>query len=191
MARSRFRMPALAFLVACAVPSGASAATLGGVTAPLPGAARTTGPIVLKGQPGPTVSGRRGVLIGGVGYAPAKAPDAVKHVIWAANKLRHKPYKWGGGHGSFGDSGYDCSGSVSYALHGGGLLDSPLDSRGFMRWGKGGAGRWITVYATDGHAYMIVAGLRFDTSGAGEHGPRWRPEPPWERNFRARHPAGL
>jgi hypothetical protein len=191
MVRNRFSLPALAIAVACALPSGASAATLGGVTAPVPGAARTTGPVVLKGQPGPTVSGKRGILIGGVGYAPSKAPAAVKRVIWAANKIRHKPYKWGGGHGSWSDSGYDCSGSVSYALHGGGLLDSPLDSRGFMRWGKGGSGRWITVYATDGHAYMIVAGLRFDTSGAGEHGPRWRPEPPWERGFKARHPAGL
>ena len=184
-------MPAIALAAACALAPAASADTLGGVTPPTSGASRATGPIVISGQPGPTVSGRQAVLIGNKAYAPSKAPDAVKSVVWAANKIRHKPYKWGGGHGRWSDSGYDCSGSVSYALHGGGLLDSPLDSRGFMRWADSGAGRWITVYATNGHAYMTVAGLRFDTSGAGEHGPRWRPEPPWERNFTARHPAGL
>jgi hypothetical protein len=137
------------------------------------------------------VSGSLAVLRGGVAYAPTKAPDVVKRVIWAANKLRHKPYKWGGGHGTWNDSGYDCSGSVSYALHGAGLLSSPLVSGAFMSWGSAGTGRWITVYATAGHAYMIVAGLRFDTSGAGESGPRWRADAPWERHFTARHPSGL
>ena len=169
----------------------ASADTLYGQSAVGGVVAHTTGPVVLANRRGPEVSGKRGMIIRGVGYAPSQAPAEVKAVIWAANKIRHKPYKWGGGHGSWNDSGYDCSGSVSYALHGGGLLSSPLDSRGFMHWGEPGAGRWITVYATDGHAYMMVAGLRFDTSGAGESGPRWRPEPAWERGFTARHPAGL
>jgi cell wall-associated NlpC family hydrolase len=178
-------------VAALALAPAASADTLGGVTLPPSGGVRTTGPTVLSGQPGPTVSGRRGVLIGDRAYAPSKAPTAVKRVIWAANRIRHKPYKWGGGHGSWNDSGYDCSGAVSYALHGGGLLASPLDSRGFMRWGSAGPGRWITVYARDGHAWMIVAGLQFNTSGAGEHGPRWRPEPPRTAGFVARHPAGL
>jgi hypothetical protein len=115
----------------------------------------------------------------------------VKQVIWASNKIRRKPYKWGGGHSTWNDTGYDCSGSVSYALHGGGLLAAPLDSRGFMRWGQAGAGAWITVYASNGHAYMVVAGLRFDTSGAGGSGPRWRTDRPWERRFKQRHAAGL
>jgi hypothetical protein len=191
MARIRFCTSAIALVCACAFAPAASATTYGGVVAPVSGGVKATGAAVVQGQKGPTVSGTRGAIIGGVGYAPSKAPYKVKRVIWAANEIRHKPYKWGGGHGSWKDSGYDCSGAVSYALHGGGLLDYALDSRGFMRWGDSGAGRWITVYASDGHAYMVVAGMRFDTSGAGEHGPRWRPEPPWERHFKARHPAGL
>jgi hypothetical protein len=191
MARIRFCTPLIAFIAACGLAPVAAADTYGGAVAPVSGGASTTGGAVVQGQKGPTVSGTRGAIIGGVGYAPSKAPYKVKRVIWAANKIRHKPYKWGGGHGSWKDSGYDCSGAVSYALHGAGLLDSALDSRGFMRWADSGSGRWITVYASDGHAYMIVAGMRFDTSGAGEHGPRWRPEPPWERHFKARHPAGL
>jgi hypothetical protein len=185
----------LVFLLALAVvlgaAPGAAADTLGGVVLPPAGGSRTTGPIVLGGQPGPTVSGKLGVLIGDKAYAPAKAPLTVKRVIWAANRIRHKPYKWGGGHGSWTDSGYDCSGSVSYALHGGGLLSSPLDSRGFMRWGSSGPGRWITVYARDGHAFMVVAGLQFNTSGAGEHGPRWRLGSVPAGGMVPRHPSGL
>ena len=92
-------------------------------------------------------------------------------MIEAANEINDTPYVWGGGHGSFTSSGYDCSGAVSYALHGGGLLFDPLDSGGFTGWGSPGAGNWITVYANFGHAYMYVAGLRWDTSGGA--GPRW------------------
>ncbi|MEA2397646.1 MAG: hypothetical protein QOK25_1202 [Thermoleophilaceae bacterium] len=150
-----------------------------------------TGPSILPGRPGPEVAGTRAVVVRGVAYAPSRAPLAVKMTIWAANKIRHKPYKWGGGHARWNDSGYDCSGSVSYALHGGGLIDYTLASTGFMRWGDRGAGRWISVYASKTHTFMIVAGLRFDTSGAGESGPRWRLEPRWERNFKVRHPTGL
>jgi hypothetical protein len=181
----------LALIASGLTAPAASADTLYGQSAVGGVVAQTTGPIVVANKRGPEVSGRRGVIIRGVGYAPSKAPDQVKAVIWAANRLRHKPYKWGGGHGRWKDSGYDCSGAVSYALHGGGLLDYSLASGGFMKWGARGEGKWITVYATTGHAYMIVAGIRFDTSGAGQRGPRWRPEPPWERHFKARHPVGF
>ncbi len=122
--------------------------------------------------------------------APASAPQAVKEVISAANSIATTPYIWGGGHGSFESSGYDCSGSVSFALHGAGLLESPLDSTGLETWGEPGPGRWITVYANASHAWMVVAGISFDTSGGA--GPRWHD--PWATSpegFIARHPAGL
>lgn len=122
--------------------------------------------------------------------APASAPQAVKDVVSAANSIATTPYIWGGGHGSFESSGYDCSGSVSFALHGAGLLESPLDSTGLETWGEPGPGRWITVYANSGHAWMVVAGISFDTSGGA--GPRWHD--PWASSpegFIARHPAGL
>jgi hypothetical protein len=125
---------------------------------------------------------------------PNNAPPQVKRAIAAANKITRKPYRYGGGHGRWNDSGYDCSGSVSYALHGGGLLRSPLDSSAFMRWGRGGRGRWITVYANRGHAYAIIAGLRFDTSSAGAgggSGPRWRNKGRSSRGYVARHPSGF
>jgi peptidoglycan hydrolase CwlO-like protein len=120
---------------------------------------------------------------------PAAAPPAVQATIEAANAIATTPYIWGGGHGSFESSGYDCSGSVSYALHGGGFLDSPLDSTGLTTWGEAGPGQWITVYGNSGHAWMTIAGLAFDTSGGA--GPRWHPEmvsAPEE--FIARHPSG-
>jgi septal ring factor EnvC (AmiA/AmiB activator) len=122
--------------------------------------------------------------------APASAPQAVKDVVSAANSIATTPYIWGGGHGSFESSGYDCSGSVSFALHGASLLESPLDSTGLETWGEPGPGRWITVYANSGHAWMVVAGISFDTSGGA--GPRWHD--PWATSpegFIARHPAGL
>ena len=190
----RLRTLAFAFAFALAAitaaPAGASAATLDGVSPVPSGVSKARSWIVSSGNH-PVVRGSRGVVIRGRAYAPSRAPYQVKLVIWSANQIRHKPYKWGGGHGTWNDSGYDCSGSVSYALHGGGLLSYPLDSRGFMHWGDPGHGRWITVYATNGHAYMNVAGLRFDTAGAGESGPRWRLEPPWEHGFWVRHPPGL
>ena len=124
----------------------------------------------------------------GTATAPAGAPAAVKATIAAANAISDTPYVWGGGHGSFESAGYDCSGSVSYALHGGGFLSSPLDSTGFMTWGEGGPGNWITVYSNPGHAYIVVAGLRFDTSGGA--GPRWQTEPRDPAGFVATHPPG-
>jgi septal ring factor EnvC (AmiA/AmiB activator) len=122
--------------------------------------------------------------------APASAPQAVKDVISAGNAIATTPYIWGGGHGSFESEGYDCSGAVSYALHGGGLIESPLDSTGLETWGEPGPGQWITVYANSGHAWMVVAGIAFDTVGG--PGPRWHD--PWvdsPEGFIARHPAGL
>lgn len=123
--------------------------------------------------------------------APVGAPPEVADAIAAANRLTRKPYKWGGGHGRWKDSGYDCSGTISYVLHAAGLLDTPRDSTGFMSFGDRGKGDWITVYAHGGHAYVVIAGLRFDTSGEGEDGPRWRPEPRRGGGFVKRHPVGL
>jgi hypothetical protein len=142
----------------------------------------------------PTVPGKRAVLRNGVAYAPSNAPDSVKSAIWAANKIRHKPYVWGGGHGSFNDSGYDCSGTVSYALHQGGLLGAPIASSDFLRYGDRGRGRWITIYARHGHTFAVIAGLRLDTtdfSYGGDIGPRWHNDGRDTRGFDARHPAGL
>ena len=121
--------------------------------------------------------------------APASAPQAVKDAIAAANSIATTPYIWGGGHGSFESSGYDCSGAVSFALHGGGFLESPLDSTGLETWGEPGPGQWITVYANAEHAWMVIAGIAFDTVGG--PGPRWHN--PWvdsPEGFVARHPAG-
>ena len=115
----------------------------------------------------------------------------VARVIRAADRIATTPYKYGGGHASFDDTGYDCSGSVSYALHGGGLLSSPLDSSGFMTWGAPGKGRRITIYANPGHAYMVVDGRRFDTTGRAETGSRWQPSGRSSQGYVVRHPPGL
>lgn len=128
---------------------------------------------------------------GRTAVAPASAPQEVKDVIAAANRITRKPYRYGGGHGGWEDSGYDCSGAVSYALHGADLIDAPMDSTGLMSWGEPGAGEWITVYAKGSHAYVVIAGLRFDTSGAGEEGPRWREEKASTSGYAVRHPDGL
>lgn len=135
---------------------------------------------------------RKARLINGKAYAPASAPTRVKRVINWANRIRNKPYRWGGGHGRFFDSGYDCSGSVSFALRGGRFVAYPLASTGYMRWKRRGKGKWITVYSNRNHAYMIVAGLRFDTSMTPGNGPGWskslRSTP---GRFSARHPGGF
>src|SRR5215217_1003277 len=125
--------------------------------------------------------------------APASAPEVVKAVIAAGNKIIDKPYKYGGGHGRWEDSGYDCSGSMSYALHGGGLLDQALTSSGFSSWGKAGKGAWITTYGSGGHSYMVVAGLRFDTgyNDGDSDGPDWSTRMRPASGYTARHPAGL
>ena len=137
-------------------------------------------------------TGRRArVLPDGMAVAPRNAPAVVKRVILAGNEIARLPYKWGGGHGAWRDSGYDCSGSVSFALAGAGLLDRPLTSGEFMSWGDAGPGRWITLYANSGHIFMVVAGLRFDTSGQGRAGTRWQAAARPVAGFAVRHPPGL
>ena len=127
----------------------------------------------------------------GIAHAPAGAPRAVKAAIAAGTKIQGKPYEWGGGHGKWESRGYDCSGTVSYVLHAGGLLQTPLVSGAFARsFGLRGKGRWITVYANGGHAFMFIAGLRLDTSGPGESGPRWRATKRSNAGYVARHPRG-
>jgi cell wall-associated NlpC family hydrolase len=127
----------------------------------------------------------------GLAVAPASAPEEVQEIIAAGNKIATKPYRYGGGHGRWRDSGYDCSGSISYALHGAGLLASPLDSTGFMSWGERGEGEWVSIYANAGHAYMTVAVLRFDTSSSKRSGSRWSETTRSARGYRVRHPEGL
>jgi hypothetical protein len=142
----------------------------------------------------PTVAGKRAVLRNGIAYAPSRAPENVRNAIWAANTLRRKPYVWGGGHGSFSDYGYDCSGSVSYALHGAGLLASPMPSSDLMCYGERGRGRWITIYSRPGHTFAVIAGLRLDTTDlgrGGDVGPRWYVDGRDTRGYVARHPAGF
>ena len=143
---------------------------------------------------GPTVAGSRAVLRGGIVYAPARAPQSVKNAIWAANDLRRKPYAWGGGHGSFQDRGYDCSGTVSYALRGSGAIAAPLSSSELMRYGERGRGRWFTIYARRGHTFAVIAGLRLDTTdfqNGGNTGPRWHVDMRDTHGYVARHPAGM
>lgn len=130
--------------------------------------------------------GRRRSAAGGM-------PIAVARAIGAANRIARHPYRYGGGHGSFSDSGYDCSGSISYVLHGGGLLGRPRDSSEFMSWGSPGPGRWITIYAHAGHAYMTIRTrnglLRYDTSGM-DDGSRWDGDLRSSAGYTVRHPTG-
>ncbi len=134
---------------------------------------------------------RARVLPDGTAVAPESAPEPVKRVILAANQIAKFPYKWGGGHGAWRDNGYDCSGSVSFALAGAGLLDQPLTSGLLAGYGRPGPGRWITIYANSGHVFMVVAGLRFDTSGQGRAGTRWQEEDVSTGGFAVRHVPGL
>ena len=132
-------------------------------------------------------------LVGSKAIAPRSAPPEVKAMIDAANHIRHKPYVWGGGHRRWRSRGYDCSGSVSYVLHRAGLLDYPLDSTGFMHWGKHGRSGWVTIYASHRHAFMVIAGLRWDTSfitDGDRSGPGWSETMRPHKGFRVRHPAG-
>jgi len=144
-----------------------------------------------------TVPGAKAKLLkSGMAVAPAGAPDVVINAIAAGNAIRKMPYRYGGGHQSFSDTGYDCSGAVSYVLNGAGLLDTPMHSGLFMSsWGMPGKGAWITVFANKGHAYMVVAGLRYDTSAVGEpvrrgSGPRWRATKRKPKGYVIRHYVG-
>jgi hypothetical protein len=178
-----------ALFIAIALPSLAQAANRGGLTAyeyeptePTEGESEET-----TGEAG------RALLLNGRAIAPANAPTAVRQVIAAANEIRLTPYIWGGGHGRWWDRGYDCSGAVSFALHGGRLMSLPLTSGSMTAWGAPGRGRWITIYANASHAYAVIAGLRWDTAGdEDESGPRWHESllAAAGGRFVARHPIG-
>ena len=178
-------------VLALAVPAGAAAQTGGATYSPPPPPAK------------------RAKIVNGIAIPPASAPVRVKRAIAAANRIVTKPYLYGGGHKMYPrgvsasrvklDRGYDCSGTISFALYGGRFLRSPLDSSSFMRWGRRGKGRWITVYTNPGHAYVVIAGLRLDTSGGDRQsaeerrsgrGPRWRKYSRSSSGFTARHPKG-
>jgi cell wall-associated NlpC family hydrolase len=165
-------------------PGQASGATGGAAVAATAGA-----------KPDLLVPGSLARYVNGLAAAPMSAPAVVQQVIWAGNQIIGLPYIFGGGHASFISPGYDCSGTVSFALHGGDLLQTPEDSSEFEVWGSHGAGRWLAIFANGGHAYMTVAGLRLDTSAAddpsNQQGPRWRPLRPENAGFVVRHPLGL
>jgi cell wall-associated NlpC family hydrolase len=166
-------------------PTGQVEGTTGGMPV---GTAADTKPQLL-------VPGTMARYVNGLAAAPMSVPAAVQEIIWAGNELIGLPYIYGGGHASFISPGYDCSGTVSFALHGANLLQTPEDSSEFEVWGSHGAGRWVTIFANGGHAYMTVAGLRLDTSAAddpsNEQGPRWRPLRQGNEGFVVRHPLGL
>jgi hypothetical protein len=195
----RLILPATAALALTTAPTAFAA---GGSGTSTPGVAASGGTAITAPAPPPstaahpTVPGSRAKIAHGVAYAPSYAPIRVQRAIWAGNKIRHKPYIWGGGHAAFAAAGYDCSGSVSYILHAAGLLRTPFDSSQFMSWGNSGLGRWITVYTNPGHAFVQIAGIRLDTSAEGDphpargSGPRWRPTMRAITGFMARHPAG-
>jgi hypothetical protein len=184
-------------VVTCAAPA-AFAQTAPGTTDPAP--APATGGAAY-GMPNAAatqiVPGAVATLLpNGMAAAPDTAPQEVKDAIAAANEIIGRPYVYGGGHNArFASKGYDCSGTVSYALHGGDLLTSPLDSRSFLKWGERGPGAWITVYTNPSHAFAVIAGLRLDTSAAGDpsgaKGPRWRPALRSTKGYKARHPLGF
>lgn len=177
------RKPATAAKLTAAL----AAASLSLTAAPALGSSGGTGIGGDGGGGGKTVAGRTAKLVNGKAIPPRKAPARVVKVIRAANDIRKKPYVYGGGHSSFKSSGYDCSGAVSYALHRGHFVSHPLDSSGFMRWGRHGAGKWITVYANSGHAYAVIAGLRWDTSQTAGDGPSWSKRMVSHRGYRVRH----
>lgn len=141
------------------------------------------------------VPGATARVVNGLAAAPMSAPASVQEIIWAGNQIIGLPYIYGGGHASFVSPGYDCSGTVSFALHGANLLATPMDSGEFMSWDSSGVGTWVTIFANGGHAYMTVAGLRLDTSAAddpsNQQGPRWRPLRPANAGYTVRHPTSL
>jgi len=178
-------------VVAFVLPAGASAASTS-----------ANGGVAYTPPPPPAAKAK---IVNGIAIPPIGAPARVKKAIAAANRIVRKPYVYGGGHKPYSriwrklDRGYDCSGTVSHALYGGQFLTSPLDSGSFMSWGERGKGRWVTVYTNPGHAYVVIAGLRLDTSTGGRvseedmagDGPRWRKYGRSARGFKARHPEGF
>jgi hypothetical protein len=177
---------------AAQTPAPASAVAPAPAPPPLPATGGAAYGVVFQ----PTVPGVVAQIVNGIAYAPDQAPDQVKQAVWAANQIVGMPYRLGGGHKlGFIDHAYDCSGTVSFAMHGAGLLAKPRDSSSFLRFGAAGPGQWITVYTNPGHAFAVIAGLRLDTSAAGDpaggSGPRWRPNLRSTRGYKARHPRGL
>jgi hypothetical protein len=181
---------AIGLALACGlVTAGAASAQTGGTPppgssepAPAPAPAPTTGYATLQPD--------------GSAIPPSDAPRQVRKAINAGNRIRTKPYLWGGGHRKFNAKGYDCSGAISYVLHAAGMLKRPLSSGPFMRWGSPGLGQWITVYANSGHMYAVIAGLRYDTSAVGESlnqgsGPRWRSTARSSTGYAARFYTGF
>ncbi len=197
--------PVLAIFASVGAAQAATAPSGGGTTSTTPTTTTTgtstTGGTGLGAPPSgvstpvrPIVQGDVAKVVHGVAYAPSYAPIQVQRLIWAGDAIRKKPYLYGGGHGVWDDVGYDCSGSVSYVLHAAGLLKTSMDSSQFETWGVAGLGTWITVYTNPGHAFIEVAGIRFDTSAEGDPhpppgtGPRWRPLMTSTQGFEARHP---
>ncbi len=202
--RARAGLTGIVVALAFAINPAAVMADEGGLS-PVESSAEPTAPeplpppapiVTCPGQPGGVANGVCGSfgkarLFAGMAVAPIQAPVQVKATIEAANRIRSKPYIWGGGHARWNSPGYDCSGAVSYALHGGGFLETPMDSGEMMEWGLPGRGRWITVYANAGHAFAVIDGLRWDTVGdVRGTGPRWHKEIVSPAGFVARHPPG-
>jgi cell wall-associated NlpC family hydrolase len=189
--------PKLVEPVAGRIASGAQAEDTSGGIAKEPSTPKPTeaasGTLARENAPSAINGGTHNAtaLDNGVALPPLEAPTEVLKIIEAGNSIARTPYKWGGGHGKWQDTGYDCSGSVSFALAAAGLLDGPLASGPLMSWGKPGKGRWVTIYANAGHVYLEVAGIRFDTSGQRATGSRWQNELRTNAGFVARHPAGL
>jgi cell wall-associated NlpC family hydrolase len=169
----------------------ASAGTNGSYTPPPPSQRKKITPRVIERLEQEEAEGRA-VLLSGIALAPPSAPARIKAAISAANMIVGRPYIWGGGHASWYSRGYDCSGAVSFALGGGGFLEAPLASTALESWGAPGPGKWITVYANAGHAYAVIAGLRWDTVGdENGTGPRWHAALAYPEGFVARHPPGF
>lgn len=203
--RARAGLTGLVVMFGLAINPAAGIAAGGGL-APVEGAPPAPAPeplpvpagpeVTCIGKPGGVANGacakfRKARLIAGMAVAPVNTLAPVRATIEAANQIRTKPYIWGGGHAEWLSAGYDCSGAVSYALHGGGFLETPMDSGEMMHWGLPGRGRWITVYANAGHAFAVIDGLRWDTVGDMRGtGPRWHPEMVSPAGFVARHPPG-
>jgi hypothetical protein len=188
------RRTVVAFVLATllvVLPSRAQASTTGGTSYPTSSPRGATAAQATSSTPATTAAATATVGPDGLAVAPAGAPAQVVALIAAGNAIASLPYKYGGGHKSFEDRAYDCSGSVSFALHGASLLDETLDSTGLSLWGQAGPGAWITIYANKTHTYLIVAGLRFDTSGQKQAGTRWQAAPRSSKSFKVRHPAGL
>jgi hypothetical protein len=184
------KTPALRISIALLALAAIAALFAAPVKAETPGGVSSTTPETEE----PTAPPGKAILVNGRAVPPADAPPEVKRVIAAANKIRTKPYIYGGGHARWWDAGYDCSGAVSFALRGAKLIDTPMPSGSLAGWGSPGKGRWISVYANGGHAYAIIAGLRWDTAGTTNGtGPRWHKSLKAQASgpFTVRHPDGF